>query len=140
MHVRSAHLLAFRLLASCQFYQHVKKFQKTFEFQVATSLFKIRLVIATCHLQACYNLLQQLVGFDNQLATSLFTTCNKCVHNLQQTCRQQPVARHVNAPACCNKLLQDVTSEKGGQRILTIYAIPYNIRPVSDADLFMCRI
>ena len=49
---------------------------------------KIRLV-ATCHLQTynCYNLLKQLVAsqwitsFDNQLAPSLLTTCNRLVVN-----------------------------------------------------------
>ena len=44
-------------------------------------LVKIRLV-ATCHLQTCYNLLKQLAAslwiasFDNQLATSLLRTCS----------------------------------------------------------------
>ena len=46
------------------------------------SVKKIRLV-ATCHLQTCSNLLKQLAAslwitsFDNQFATSLFTTCNR---------------------------------------------------------------
>ena len=59
--------------------------------QIATSLstssscnksVKIRLV-AICHLQTCYNLLKQLVtsllitSYNNQLATSLLTTCNR---------------------------------------------------------------
>ena len=61
--------------------------------QVATNLsissrcnksVKIKL-IATCHLQTCHNLLKQLAeslwttSFDNQLATSLLTTCNRLV-------------------------------------------------------------
>ena len=47
---------------------------------------KIRLV-ATCHLQTCYNLLKQLAAslwitsFDNQLATSLFTTWSRLAIN-----------------------------------------------------------
>ena len=47
---------------------------------------KIRLV-ATCHLQTCYNLSKQLAAnlwitsFDNQLATSLLTTCNRLIVN-----------------------------------------------------------
>ena len=47
---------------------------------------KIRLV-ATRNLQTCYNLLKQLAAsllitsFDNQLATSLLTTCNRLVIN-----------------------------------------------------------
>ena len=71
--------------------------------QVATSLsissncnksVKIRLV-ATCHLQTCYNLLQQLAASheDNKFEQS---TCNKSVDNLQQTCPQQAVASHAN--------------------------------------------
>ena len=71
--------------------------------QVATSLsissncnksVKIRLV-ATCHLQTCYNLLKQLAAsllitsLDTQLGRNLLTTC-------QQTCPQQAVASHAN--------------------------------------------
>ena len=47
---------------------------------------KIRFVV-TCHLQTCYNLLKQLAAsqmitsFDNQLATSLLTTCKRLVVN-----------------------------------------------------------
>ena len=47
---------------------------------------KIRLVV-TCRLQTCYNLLKQLAAnlwitsFDNQLATSLLTTCNRLIVN-----------------------------------------------------------
>ena len=45
---------------------------------------KTRLV-ATCHLQTCYNLLKQfsaslwIAGFDNQLATNLLITCHRLV-------------------------------------------------------------
>ena len=52
---------------------------------------KIRLV-ATCHLQTCYNLLKQLAAslwitsFDNKLVSSLVTTCNK----LSQAMRTHP--------------------------------------------------
>ena len=55
---------------------------------------KIRLV-ANCHLRTCYNLLKQLAAslwitsFDNQLATSLLTTCNNLlqdVNRLVATC------------------------------------------------------
>ena len=44
-------------------------------------------LVATCYLQTCYNLLEQLVAsmwktsFDNQLATSLLNTCNRLVIN-----------------------------------------------------------
>ena len=47
---------------------------------------KIRLV-ATYHLQTCYNLLKQLAAslwitnFDNQRAATLLTTCNRVVIN-----------------------------------------------------------
>ena len=73
--------------------------------QVATNLsissscnksVKIRLVV-TCHLQTCYNLLKQLAAtlwmtsFDNQLVTSLLTTCNRLVVNkLSQAIRMHP--------------------------------------------------
>ena len=75
------HSQFYRLVVTCQ--------------QVATNLsillscnksVKVRLV-ATCHLQTCYNLLKQLAAslwitsFDNQLATSLLTTCNRLVVN-----------------------------------------------------------
>ena len=57
---------------------------------------KIRLV-ATCHLQTCYNLLKRLeaslwiTSFDNQLATSLFTTGNRLIVNkLSQAMRTHP--------------------------------------------------
>ena len=73
--------------------------------QVATNLsisssynksVKIRLV-ASCHLQTCYNLLKQLAaslwitGFDNQLAISLVTTCIRLVINtLSQAMQTHP--------------------------------------------------
>ena len=75
--------------------------------QVATNLLisssynksvKIRLV-ATCHLQTCYNLLKQLAAslwitsFDNQLAISLVTYSS----DLHQTCHQQVSTSHANA-------------------------------------------
>ena len=58
---------------------------------------KIRLVL-TCHLQTCYNyLLKQLAAspwitsFDNQLETSLLTTCNRLVVNkLSQAMQTHP--------------------------------------------------
>ena len=57
---------------------------------------KIRLV-ATCHLQVCYNLLKKLAAslwitsFDDQLATSLLTTCNRLVlGELSQAMRTHP--------------------------------------------------
>ena len=73
--------------------------------QVATNLsisssgnksVKIRLV-ATCYLEIRYNLLKQLAAslwitsFDNQLATSLLTTCNRlAVNKLSQVMRMHP--------------------------------------------------
>ena len=89
-----------RIVASCQFYRLVATCQ-----QVATSLsilsscnrsVEIRLV-ATCHLQTCYNLSKQLATsllittLDNQLATSLLTNCNRLVANkLSQAMRTHP--------------------------------------------------
>ena len=57
---------------------------------------KIRLV-ATCHLQTCYNLLKQLAAslwitrFDNQLATSLLTICKRlAVNKLSKAIQTHP--------------------------------------------------
>ena len=66
--------------------QLVKNLLQTCQFDqvVYNKSVKIRLV-ATCRLQICYNLLKQLaaclwiISFDNQLATSLLTTCNRLV-------------------------------------------------------------
>ena len=87
-----------RLVASCQLYWLVAIRCE----QVAKNLsnssscnksVKIRLV-ATCHLQNCYNLLKKLVAspwitsFDNQLATNLLTTCSRLfVNKLSQAMR-----------------------------------------------------
>ena len=65
---------------------------------------KIRFV-ATCHLQTCSNLLKQLAA-SLWITSFLQSTCNKPVHNLQQTCRQQAVASHANL--LITSLLQDV--------------------------------
>ena len=77
--------------------QLVNKLQQTGQFHhVATSLLKIRLV-ATCHVQTCHDLLEQLVAspritsFGNPLATSLLTTCNRpIVNKLSQAMRTHP--------------------------------------------------
>ena len=94
------HSKKFYRVANCQFYRIVTACQ-----QVSTNLsissscnksVKIRL-IATCHLQTCYNLLKQLAAskwitsFDNQLATI------KSADKLPQTFRQQAVASHANS-------------------------------------------
>ena len=105
-----------RLVASCQFYRLVASCQ-----QVATSLsissvatscnksVKIKLV-ATCHLQTCYNFFKQLAAslwitsFDNRLATSLLTTCNRLVvKKLSQAMRTYP-----DIGLLITSLLQDV--------------------------------
>ena len=69
---------------------------------------RLRLV-ATCHLQTCFNLLKQLAtgllmtSYNNQLATSLLTTCNRLViTSFRKPCERLLIS------ACCNKLLQDV--------------------------------
>ena len=70
---------------------------------------KIRLV-ANCHLQTFYNLLKQfaasllITSFDNQLATSLLTTCNRLVVNKLSQVMQPIILRS----SYCNNLLQDV--------------------------------
>ena len=64
---------------------------------------------AICYLQTSYNLLKQLAAsllitsLDNQLGTSLLTTCNRLVIT---SCRKP--CEHILISACCNKLLQDV--------------------------------
>ena len=107
----------FRL--SILFIYHVDIFgtQPKTPLQVATSLstssscdksVKIRFV-AICHLQTCYNLLNQfansllMTSYNNQLVTSLVTTCNRPA----VTSRRKPCER-ILISACCNKLLQDV--------------------------------
>ena len=109
VHIKKSH----RLVASCQFYRLVVTCQ-----QVATNLsvssgynksVKISLV-ATCHLQTCYNLLKQLAAilwitsFDNQLATSLLTTCNTLVVNKLS----QAMQTHPDIGLLITSLLQDV--------------------------------
>ena len=100
LHSQKSH----KLVASCLFYRLVATCQ-----QVTTSLsissncnksFKTRLV-ATWHLQTCYNLLKQVATIASPLKQS---TCNKSVDNLQQACWQivtdllsQAVAHHANA-------------------------------------------
>ena len=70
---------------------------------------KIRL-LAICHLQTCDNLVKQLAAnlwitsFDNQLATSLLTTCNRLdVNKLSQAMRTHP-----DIGLLITSLLQDV--------------------------------
>ena len=80
----------------------VNELSQTCQFhQVATNYVKIRLV-ATCHLQNCKNLLKQLVAsFDNQLATSQLTTCNRLVVNMRT---------HPDIGLLITRLLQDVNT------------------------------
>ena len=89
-----------RLVASCQFYRLVVTCQQvTTNLSISSSRkksVKIRLV-ATCHLQTCYNLSKQIAlslwitSFENQLASSLLTTCNRLVVNkLSQAIRTHP--------------------------------------------------
>ena len=68
----------------------------------------INLQLVICRLvTTCWNKLRQSC-WNNQLTTSLLTTCNKPVDKLQQTCcNKQPVASHANASwyrlvtSCC---------------------------------------
>ena len=103
-----------RLVSSCQFYCRLVATCQ----QVATSLsissscnksVKIRLV-ATCHLQTCYNMFATTTCNNKatckQLATSLLTTnldnqhaWNKSVDNLQQTYLNKTPARAFTPPA-----------------------------------------
>ena len=68
--------------------------------------------VTTCHLQICYNLLKQLApslwitNVDNQLATSLLTTCNGFVVNkLSQAISMRT---HYDTDLLTASLLQDV--------------------------------
>ena len=68
--------------------------------------------VTTCHLQICYNLLKQhapslwITNFDNQLATSLLTTCNGFVVNkLSQAISMRT---HYDTDSLTASLLQDV--------------------------------
>ena len=78
--------ICYRLVANCQ------QFATNLSISLSCNKsVKIRLV-ATCHLQTCYNLLKQLASslwitsFDNQRATNLLITCNSLVVNkLSQT-------------------------------------------------------
>ena len=96
----------FRLVATCQ--QVVTNLSISSSYNKSV---KIRL-FATYHLQTRYNLLKQLAAslwmtsFDNQLATSLFTTCNRLVVNkLSQTMRTHP-----DIGLLITSLLQDVNT------------------------------
>ena len=98
-----------RPCTSCQFYSLVVTCQQVpTNFSISSSYnksVKIRLV-ATSHLQTSYNLLIQLAAslwmsiFDNQLATSLLTTCNRLVVNkLSQAMRTHPdIALLITSP------------------------------------------
>ena len=91
--------------------------------QVAISCL-LKSLVATCHLQTCYNLLKQLAksplitSFDNQLATSLLTTCNRLVVT---SCRKP--CEHILISVCCNKLLQDVNRLVATCVFFAVYAI-----------------
>ena len=66
--------------------------------------------VATCHLQTWYNLLKQLAAslwitsLNNQLATSLLTTCNRLVVNKLS----QAMPTHPDIWLLITSLLQDV--------------------------------
>ena len=108
-----------------------KRHTLVFKMSIATNLsissscnksVKIRLVIA-CHLQTCYNLLKQLAAslwiknFDDQLATSLLTICNKLVVNkLSQTMRTD-----LYISSLITRLLQDNNRLVATWAFLTLY-------------------
>ena len=110
----------------------VNHLQQTCQFhQVATSLLiKIGLVGATCHLQTCYNLLKQrhaaslwITSFDNQLATSLLTTCNRLVVNKLS----QAMRTHADIGFLITSLFQDVNNLVGTCKFLSVYDKLYSI-------------
>ena len=93
-----------RLVATCQ--------QVTTNLSTSSSCnksTKMRL-IATCRLQTCYTFLKLLAAslgitsFDNQLETSLLTTCNRLVVNKLS----QDMRTHPDIDLLITSLLQDV--------------------------------
>ena len=91
------------------------KLQQTCQFhQVATSLLKPGLLQLVISVPTCYNLLEKLAAslwitsFDNQLATSLLTTCNRLVINkLSQAIRRILI----DVGLLVTNLLQDVKTD-----------------------------
>ena len=85
---------------------------------------KIRL-LATCNLQTCYNLLKQLAAslwitsFDNQLATSLLTTCNRLVVNKLS----QAIQTHPDIGLLIKSLLHDVNRLAAAYAFLAVYMV-----------------
>ena len=85
------------LIASSQFFRFLQQISTNLSILSSCKMsVQIRLFV-TFHLQTCYNLLKQLaaslwmISFDNQLATSLLTTCNRPVVNkLSQAMRTHP--------------------------------------------------
>ena len=70
--------------------------------EVARTLLKSGLIVTTCRLQTCYNLLKQratslwIKSFDNQLATSLLTTCNMFLVGIICLLITRTVAKSIN--------------------------------------------
>ena len=87
-----------RHVASCQFYRLVATCQQiATNLSISSSCNKSVMIMLACHLQISYNLWKQLAAslwiksFDNQLGTSLLTTCNRLVVNkLSQAMRAHP--------------------------------------------------
>ena len=89
-----------RLVAICQFYRLLANcWEVATRLSTSSScnkLVKVRLA-ATCDLETCYSLLKQLASslwitsFENKLATSQLTTCNRLVVNkLSQAMQTHP--------------------------------------------------
>ena len=105
---------------------------------------KMRLV-AICHLQICYNLLKRLAAslwithFDNQLTTSLLTTCNRLVVNkLSQAMRTHPDIGLL-VTSCC-KMSTDLLTSWVWDDNITVYlfSFAYNYTNNKHAHNYFC--
>ena len=102
-----------RPVASYQFYRLVatcKQFATNLSISLSCNKSVKVMLNASFHLQICYNSLKQLAAslwitsFDNQLATSLLTTCNRLVVNKLS----QGMQTHPDIGLLITNLLQDV--------------------------------
>ena len=128
-----------RLLASWTFYHLVATCQTQLETNLSISsscnklMYKIRLV-ASLHLDSCWNLLKQLAAslwmtsFDNELGTSLLTTCNRPVVNklYWQVMRTHPdIGLWIKSVATCQKTLRNLRVFWLYKRLLFLCALKF---------------
>ena len=127
------------LVANSQFFRFLQQISTNLSILSRCKIsVQIRLFV-TFHLQTCYNLLKQLAAsmwiksFDNQLVTSLLTTCNRPVVNKLS----QGIGTHPDISLLKTSLLQDVN-----RLVTTAYMLAYvcNCRTVPrDIYLYLNR-